>query len=292
MVVAQIVNRVDLLLSDFVYTFITIESGEVNGFFRNLTPGIAPAHRCGPMLSVDHKSPIPLRAQVEQLLRDLIVQPEYQKGALLPDEVALAAQLGVSRGTVRSGISKLVFEGMLERKAGVGTRVSTRNLESGITAWRSFTREMASKGIKVENFRVEYRHAKASADAARALHVEPDTLLRCLNRVRGWDGKPVLQTTSWFHPRIGLKGTEDITRPLYEMIEKTTGVRPRNAREEFLAVSADAALARVLDVSRGTPLLLRRHTVFDQGSRPFEFAEVHYVSSRFALTLDMRRGEA
>lgn len=242
------------------------------------------------MLNIDHKSPVPLRAQVEQLLRDLVLDPEYQKGALLPDEVALAAQLGVSRGTVRSGISKLVFEGVLERKAGVGTRVSTRSLESGITAWRSFTREMASKGIKVENYRLDYQQVKAPADAARGLNVEPDTLVWRLERVRGWEGKPVLHTMSWFHPRIRLKGTEDTSRPLYEMIEKNTNVRPKNAREEFLAVGADAQLARLLDVSRGTPLLLRRHIVFDQGNRPFEFAAVHYVSSRFTLTLDMRRG--
>ncbi|HEX4263176.1 MAG TPA: GntR family transcriptional regulator [Verrucomicrobiae bacterium] len=244
------------------------------------------------MLSLNHGSPIPLRAQVETLLRQMVLQPEYQKGGLLPDEVALAAQLGVSRGTVRSGISKLVFEGMLERKAGVGTRVSNRHLESGISAWRSFTREMASKGISVENFRLDYRSAKAGVEAVRALHLDEGTSIWRLDRVRGWEGKPVLQSTSWFHPRIGLKGNEDTSKPLYEMIENATGVRPSYAREEFSAVAAESRLARLLDVRRGTPLLLRRHTVFDQGSRPFEYAEVHYVSSRFALTLEMRRGEA
>jgi GntR family transcriptional regulator len=244
------------------------------------------------MLNLDHGSPIPLRAQVESLLRSMALQPEYQKGGLLPDEMALAAQLGVSRGTVRSGISKLVFEGVLERKAGVGTRVSNRHLESGISAWRSFTREMASKGISVENFRLDYRLGKAGADAIRALHLEKGTLIWRLDRVRGWEGKPVLHSTSWFHPRIGLKGNEDTSKPVYEMIEGATGVRPSYAREEFSAVAADSRLARLLDVRQGTSLLLRRHAVFDQGNRPFEFAEVHYVSSRFALTLEMRRGEA
>src|SRR5882757_10327045 len=114
------------------------------------------------MLNLDHGSPIPLRAQVENLLRGMVLQPEYQKGGLLPDEMALAAQLGVSRGTVRSGISKLVYEGVLERKAGVGTRVSNRHFESGIQEWRSFTREMASKGIKVENFRQDFNQSVAS----------------------------------------------------------------------------------------------------------------------------------
>jgi GntR family transcriptional regulator len=235
---------------------------------------------------------MPLRAQVEKLLRKMVLLPEYQKGGLLPDEMALAGQLGISRGTVRSGISKLVFEGVLERKAGIGTRVSSRHLESGISAWRSFTREMASKGISVVNYRLDYCFAKASADVVRSLHLGDGASLWRLERVRGWDGKPVLHTTSWFHPRIGLKGNEDTSLPLYEMIEAATSVRPSFAREEFSAVAADSTRARLLDVRRGTPLLLRRHTVFDQGSRPFEYAEVHYVSSRFALTLEMRRGEA
>ena len=240
-------------------------------------------------ISLDHQSPVPLRAQVEALLREMIRQPEFQNGALLPDEVAMAAQLGVSRGTVRSGISKLVFEGLLDRKAGVGTRVSNRNIESGIQEWHSFTREMASKGITVENFRMAYHQSEATKDAMQALQLEAPRRLWRLDRLRGWAGRPVLHTMSWFHPRLGLKGNESTSQPLYEMIEKASGVRPHHAREDFLAVSADAQMARQLDVDKGAPLLLRRHTVFDAGNRPFEFAEVRYVSSRFALTLDVRR---
>jgi GntR family transcriptional regulator len=243
------------------------------------------------MLKLNHQSSVPLRAQVEQLLRELVREPQYQRGALLPDEVKLAAQLGISRGTVRSGISKLVFEGILERKAGVGTRVSRQHVESGIRAWRSFTREMAAKGITVQNFRLDYRLTALGAEAAEAFQLSPATRVWRLDRVRGWNGKPVLLSTSWFHPRLGLKGEEDFTAPLYETLEKTTGVLPHHAREEFLATVADGQAARLLQVKEGAPLLLRRHTVFDPGSRPFEFAEVRYVSSRFTLSMDMRRGE-
>jgi len=239
------------------------------------------------MLKLDHQSSIPLRAQVEQLLRKLVRQPAYQRGELLPDEMTLAAQLGVSRGTVRSGISKLVFEGVLERKAGVGTRVSDRRVDSAIRAWRSFTREMAANGITVQNFRLDYRLTELSTEATRALQLNSMTKVWRLDRVRGWNGHPVLLSTSWFHPRLDLKGNEDFTSPLYETLEKATSVRPRRAREEFLAIVADAHTARLLHIAKGTPLLLRRHTVFDAGNRPFEFAEVRYVSSRFTLTMDM-----
>jgi GntR family transcriptional regulator len=243
------------------------------------------------MLSLDHQSSIPLRAQVESLLRELVRGPDYQKSALLPNEITLAAQLGVSRGTIRSGISKLVFEGVLERKAGVGTRLSNRQFESGIRAWHSFSREMASKGIIVQNFRTSYCLKKVCAAATVALQLKGDEMVWCLDRVRGWDDKPVLQSISWFHPRLRLNGNEDVSQPLYEMIEKNTGTRPCRARDEFLAENANVHMARVLEVDENSPLLLRQHTAFDPGGRPFEFAEVRYVSSRFTLTLDMRRGE-
>jgi len=243
------------------------------------------------MLELNHDSPIPLRTQVEQLLRELIRKPEFQGGKLFPDETSLALQLGVSRGTIRSGISKLVFEGLLQRKAGVGTRVATNHMESGIRAWRSFTREMAAKGIAVKNFRLDYQQIEAHAEALKALQIKSGARLWRLDRVRGWDGKPVLNSTSWFHPRLGLTGAEDFSQPIYEVLETATGVKPHHAQEEFLAVGANAAKARLLQVPAKTPLLLRRHMVYDAGNRPIEFAEVYYVSSRFTLTLEMRRGE-
>jgi GntR family transcriptional regulator len=241
------------------------------------------------VLSLDHSSPVPLRAQVEQLLRALIRQPEYQRGDLLPDEVTLARKLGVSRGTVRSAIQQLVFERLLERKPGIGTRVSSQQVESGIRAWRSFTREMEAKGITVENYRLDYSLVPVTEAAARALQCDVETRVWRLDRVRGWNGKPVLRSQSWFHPRLGLTGKESFSQPLYEALEAATGARPRHAREEFLAVIASSAMTRLLQVSRDTPLLLRRHTVFDAGDRPIEFAEVYYVSSRFELSLDLRR---
>jgi GntR family transcriptional regulator len=242
------------------------------------------------MLALDHKSSTPLRAQVEQLLRELIRKPEYQNGGLLPDECKLAIQLGVSRGTVRSGISKLVFEGLLQRKAGVGTKVANTHLESGITAWRSFTREMAAKGIKVQNYHLKYQLVPASKPAAHGLQLKHEAKVWRLERVRGWDNRPILYSVSWFHPRLNLKGTEDFGRPLYETLEAATGARPHHAREEFLAATADAKLSKLLQTARKMPLLLRRHQVFDPGDQSIEFSEVYYVSSRFTLTLDLRQG--
>lgn len=248
---------------------------------------ISPPHA----LRIDRRNGMPLHRQAGQLLRDLVSRPEYQSGALLPEEVTLAAKLGISRGTLRLAIGQMVHDGLLERRAGVGTRVRPQPAESGISAWRSFSLEMARKGIRVENFRQEFVLVVADDAAAQALQIKSQAKIWRLDRVRGWDGQPVLHSRSWFHPRLGLTGREEFSQPLYEVIEHETGAVAEKAREEFAAVAANVALAKLLAVKHGEPLLLRSHTVFDAGGRQIEFAQVHYVSARFALTLDIRRDE-
>ena len=214
----------------------------------------------------------------------------FQNGALFPDEQTLANRFGVSRGTVRVALTRLVQQKLLERKAGVGTRVArSRPAESGIGAWRSFSREMAAKGIQVVNFRQDYVLVEASPEAARALQVKRGTRVHRLDRLRGWVGLPVLHSRSWFHPRLGLTGREDFSQPLYEVVTAETGAMVGHAHEEFTAEAATASMAKQLQVKKDESLLLRRHTVFDTGNRPMEFAEVHYVSKRFTLTLDLKR---
>ena len=74
-------------------------------------------------LSLDHKSPVPLHIQAEELLRNLIRDPEYAT-KFLPNEVDLARQLAISRTTLRQALNKLVYEGLLIRKKGIGTKVA------------------------------------------------------------------------------------------------------------------------------------------------------------------------
>jgi len=251
------------------------------------------AHRrpaTGAFGKMNAADPAPLHAQIERELRRMIALPKFQNGALFPDELTLANRFGVSRGTVRVALTRLVQHQLLERKAGVGTRVSrNRPVESGIGAWCSFSREMAGKGIQVENFRQDYALVEASPDAVRALQIKSGTHVHRLDRVRGWDGLPVLHSRSWFHPRLGLTGRETFAQPLYEVLAGETGAEVGHAHEEFTVATATVRMAKLLQVKTGEPLLLRRHTVFDTGKRPMEFAEVHYVSMRFTLTLDLKR---
>ena len=233
---------------------------------------------------LDRSNGVLLHVQIERLLREMISRPPYSSGALLPDELTMASRLGVSRGTVRESILNLVHEGFLERRKGVGTRA----VQTGLVDWASLTGEMRRKGIKVQSFLLEVSEKTVKGKIADALQVPVGTGVKFLDQVRGWDDRPVLQSRSWFHPRLELSGKEDFRRPLYKLLKEETGVVADHAREEFLAVMADGAIARRLKVKKGTPLLLRRRTSFDSQDRPIEYAEIHYDTGDVSLTLTSR----
>ena len=56
-------------------------------------------------------------------LRELIRSGSLQPGAMVPSELSLVEQHGVSRGTVRSALALLVEEGLIEVVPGQGRRV-------------------------------------------------------------------------------------------------------------------------------------------------------------------------
>lgn len=241
------------------------------------------------VLRLDHKSPLPLHVQAEQLLRRLIGRPEYSKGGLLPDEVSLSRSLGISRNTLRAAIGRLVGEGRLERKAGVGTRVAEPRVLSGIGAWHSFTKEMEAKGIQVETYSVEMSLVPAPAGAAKALQIPAASEVLRLDRVRGWSGRPEVDFRSYLHPRLSLSRKDDFQQPLYELIRQRCSIVADESVEELSAVLANRRLAQRLGVPAGTPLLRRERIVLDTGRRPVEFALVHYRCHRFRLALNLRK---
>ncbi len=65
-----------------------------------------------------------LDTEVRTLLQERIKSDVYPVGEALPSEVNLAAELGVSRVTLRQVLQSLEEEGVLVKKHGVGTFVS------------------------------------------------------------------------------------------------------------------------------------------------------------------------
>lgn len=241
-------------------------------------------------LSIDHKSPIPLHIQTETLLRKLIESPEYQNGKLLPIEVDLSRQLAISRTTLRQALNKLVYEGLLIRKKGVGTKVvEQKSISSKSKNWLSFSQEMEARGVPIKNFELHVSWVFPDEKLANFFEIKTDKKILKLVRLRGKPEGPFVYFESYFHPRVGLTGDEDYTRPLYEMLEKEHSIVASVSKEEISAILSDKFISEKLENEVGSPVLLRKRFVYDKADRPIEYNLGYYKANSFIYTVESQR---
>jgi len=241
-------------------------------------------------LRIDHESPVPLHSQVEDLLRKLIEAPEYQNGKLLPNEVDIAKRLGISRNTVRQATNKLVYESLLVRKKGVGTKVAKNNITTKLNKWTSFTHEMDEKGVAFKTYSLKVSWSVATKQIAELFGIPNKTKVLKLERIRGLESGPIVYFISYFHPRTELTGEEDFSKPLYEMLEKEHHTVAAVSKEGISAILADHELSKKLHIKEGDPVLFRKRIVCDPGDRPIEYNLGYYRADSFTYTIDIERG--
>lgn len=77
-------------------------------------------------LTIDRSRAVPLTQQIAAGLRSAIVEGRLRPGARLPSWLDMAAQLGVSRGTVKAAYETLIDEMLVFSAGAAGTRVADR----------------------------------------------------------------------------------------------------------------------------------------------------------------------
>ena len=67
------------------------------------------------------------KERIYQLLKERIENGNYASGSILPKEVDLAAELGISRKTLRPALEQLAMENLIERIKGKGTFIRDKS---------------------------------------------------------------------------------------------------------------------------------------------------------------------
>lgn len=242
-------------------------------------------------MKIDHTGGKPLHLQAEELLRELIEEEEYKNGKLLPNEVQLSEQLKISRNTLRQAINKLVFEGLLIRKKGYGTKVAKKGIVGGVKNWLSFSQEMKMLGIEIKNFELHISYQKVSNEVYSFFNTteKENKRLFTLERVRGNKNYPFVYFISHFNPTILLSTEDDYSKPLYELLENKYKITVKTSKEEISARLAGEIIANKLDIQANDPILIRKRFVYDINNLPVEYNIGYYRADSFTYTIEAER---
>jgi len=216
----------------------------------------------------------PLYVQIKRLLEKSLEEHEWRPGQAIPSETVLAERYGVSQGTVRKAIDALAADNLVVRRQGKGTFVSTHT-EERASNFR-FLRIRANDGADEypASRLLDVKRGKASVETARLLDLKAGDPVIVLRRVLEFGGMPTVLDEITLPASLfrGLtKARYDAHHgSMYGFFETQFGVRMLRAQERLRAVSADEAVAKVLDVAPGAPLLAVDRVTYTYGDRPVE----------------------
>lgn len=227
----------------------------------------------------------PLYRQVKAIFVRRLVDGAWAPGEGLPSEGQLAAEIGVSQGTVRKALDELAAENLLVRRQGRGTFVAEHD-ERRILF--QFFKLVPDDGVArfPESTVLDIVIGRADADEAAALDLTAEDSVIRIRRLRALDAAPLILETLSLPQRV-FPRLEDgpIPNNLYSLYASRYGVTVANARERLKAVVLNAEDAALLAVAPATPALQIDRIALSLDGSPVErrlslclTQEAHYLS--------------
>jgi GntR family transcriptional regulator len=223
------------------------------------------------------------RSIAAELIRGIEAQ-EYPPGSLLPSEVELATEFGVTRMTVRQALSGLAAQGIIERRHGHGTVVVPIKLQRQANRPMGLAEELKARGLSPGSHTLKFIEARPPKDVGAALWVGPRGNVFCLRRQRFADGVLIGVQESF----IPTKYAPDLLDVDFEDQSLTSILRDRYALAAAYAdltieaIAADRTVAADIEVDLGAPVLKTSRVSFLEDRRPLEKTVGWFLSTRYS----------
>ncbi|MCC7050007.1 MAG: GntR family transcriptional regulator [Alphaproteobacteria bacterium] len=220
----------------------------------------------------------------ELLLRRL--EREFGIGDRFPTEKELSGEFGVSRETVREALAWIESEGLITRHRGQGSFVVMRPARGADRRLTGITDGDTRNGLKIKARVLEHGPINARTDVAAALSVDSGKLVYQYVRLSMFQGQPLAVHESYLDLERGMEiarkglGSGSVMYAL----EHTPGLEFREDRHRIEAVIADTAVAGLLDVPLGAPLLFMERVHVGADQAPVVAFHSYYRADRYYYT--------
>lgn len=231
----------------------------------------------------------PLYLQARDLMLRRIVDGTWKPGGYLPSEPQLAADLGVSIGTIRKAMEDLVGQGLLERQHGRGTQVVPHSSDRSRFRFLRFVHGDGRPFRPVARV-IGARVTPPDAQDRACLGLGAGAKVLVLLRTRSEDGVPMVYERIALpaEPFAALKAEPgaEMLEEIYVLYQARCGQTVARARDTLATDRASAAIADALGCGPGAPLLLVRRVAVSLAGTPIEYRQSWTASLHYRSDLD------
>jgi len=240
--------------------------------------------------------PQPLHAQIAARFAEFIADGRWPLHHQLPSEVDLAAQLDVSRGTVRRALQTLTEAGLIVTVQGKGTFVVG---QSGVD--QAVVQEVFSLAEGLQRQGIEFTTEVRSADGITADEsfqsvlepAEGGRLMRLVRR-RSIGGIWVAYLVDYVRTDIcpGIERFDFEQRLVFDVIERDYGLELDWGTRTYGAEAANEVIARELEIPLGSPILYQEQLTHLSDSRAVEYSQVWIRADRLRVSILLRHEQS
>lgn len=236
----------------------------------------------------------PLYIQIENALEKKILNKEFLPGAKIPSERVLAEKYGINRMTVKKAIDALKKKGLLTRKQGSGTYVTSNNKDKNSIYFNlSFTDKnenlgiselLTKKGIKLFSDVIGKEIISSNLFLNDKLKQSRNDKVFALHRIRRIKNKPFAIEYNYLPDKLFPDAAQiDFKNiSLYDYMESKQH-RPIDVSQSVQVIPALDKEARILKVKKGSPLYYIVYHGFDEQSNAVEYTESYLISEELNL---------
>lgn len=216
----------------------------------------------------------PIYLQIKNMILNDIKEGKLAPGHKVLSERDLAEMFNTSRMTARHALLELENEGIIERRLGLGSFISSNKIIRDFMTFESFTKTMLGKGLNPQTRVLSIAKESGTSELGNHLNRTLPFEIFKIKRLRLADKSPIAIEVSHipceYCPDIDEYLTDNMS--LYELLENKYGIKLVKAHQYFQVVLAANEHSKILSISSNSPCLFFEAIAYNAEGQAIEFS--------------------
>jgi len=230
---------------------------------------------------------LPLYVQVRKFILSEIIRKGISLGDKIFTEQELVELLGVSRGTIRQAINTLVSDGIIEKRQGLGTYLTSTQITMDVGKVASFSERLSKLGFDIKSKLISQKIEYPSKETQKALKISRERKIIRIERIRYFNNIPINWSEHFLPYNLvpGLGNNPFNEKSLFACLKTKYNLKLAYGEDLFEAIAADEYMAEILNVKVHYPLLKIQQIIYGEDNKPIIFCNALFPSKRIRYRL-------